>query len=499
MEDGQEERRRRDNVPAQHTVSYPRDPREVARVPEFWGRTEEELRTGSRRQEEYRRSENFERPIRMGDLRNQLRESSAEMSRVSSRERRRKRPERRGTSDEESTTDSGTEGRRSSVEEEVRRFSKKNPVVRFRGVEDLSLFLEDVEEQRDIHDIREDQLLSGIGALLEGDAKTWYRQRKNQRKTWAAFKRMIRKAFQPCEDDEAILDKLKKMKQRGTETYDVYETRMGEWFRRLEEPLSEKKKVKILLNGLQLFYGSRICEDDVHSLSQLRQMCMRPERDKARITRLEKEKDKDKMNREKQEKSSEEKRQRKEGYGKPWSVHAVEETGLEEIQIDAVKALPKVTEATQCWRCGIFGSHLASQCTEKIFCRTCGQPGTIAENCRRCFAAYQEGLWKNESFQQGTWTGRTQVPHRFPYPPPPIPRNPTLATAAFHTAYPTQNSILNRNKGPPVDNLMGSTVEDQSQPLIPTQLLPSSHRQEERQKQQTSQNPNNRRNQSQSR
>lgn len=328
------------------------------------------------------------------------------------------------SSEEESTNSSSD----TSSSSKHRRHARKNPVTfwkcRFSGKEDVATFLEDVEEQAEIHRVPERELLKGISSLLEGDAKIWFRGRRDALTTWDAFRRMIKKVFSQGDDDDSLLDRLRKMKQRAEESFEVYEARMNALFRRLDDPLDERKQVKLLMKGLQLYYRSRLCERDIPCLSALRKKCRRLEVDKAQILKLERERDKDTFNREKQEKSNEERMgSRREGGKRIWHTNEAEEGGAvkgEEVQIEAIAS----GMIMECWRCNRSG-HLANQCKQQLFCQMCGQPGEATDKCSRCLQAFRQGMWRSQqNFQQGVWNAGTQAPMRFPFPPPVLHQPP---------------------------------------------------------------------------
>ena len=233
----------------------------------------------------------------------------------------------------------------------------------------------------------------------------------------------------PNDDDEDLWDKLRKIRQKQDESYIIYEARMEELFRRLQGPVDEKRKLRVLMEGLHFYYRSRIQETKITSTRKLRKACRELEPDKSQVLKLERERERDKNNKERQERVAEEKGQRKENYPsyynkRSWNVpvHAAVEEELGDAVVESQVA-SIAPGATECWRCGKVGDHFANKCKEKIYCQVCGHPDVIAVNCKRCFAAYQQGLWRSQAqqnFQIGAWSVGSQAPVRFPYPPPPV-------------------------------------------------------------------------------
>lgn len=384
----------------------------------------------------------------------------------------RNRREPSSPEDEDSDLASSTE-MRGSRRSNPRPRGRTNPVadwkVRYGGSEDLLAFLEEIEELRDTHFVEESEILAGIGALLTGSAKIWHKSMKNKIYTWDAFKLTIRRAFLPNCDDDAILDRLKKMRQRQEETYLVYEARMVEQFSRLDSPLPDAQRLKYLLGGLHLFYRNRICSADVRTCRELRQACTRLEPDKAQLRKLEGEKERtdkttdkryerekeradktDKRYEREKEERSRDKSERGRRNRDTYAVEAPVKKGAQgwcedenpededAPEVDAVvtsAGRPPVQQRGYpaerwCWRCGENG-HLSLGCKTDIFCISCGQRGVIAERCPQCALPQYRGHWMpspvvcHPSYQQqnqpnfpnGTWSWGTQVPPPSSAPP----------------------------------------------------------------------------------
>lgn len=145
--------------------------------------------------------------------------------------------------------------KKKSHEREERR---TNPVTKwtFRysgGKDDLAAFLDDVEESMKTHSVSDKEMLVGFGSLLKRLAKTWYRRLGKDFETWKECKKALWQTFEPEKDDDEVIEKIKALRQSKEETFPVYEARMEDLFIRLRDPPSEKKKVKWLMGGLQLF------------------------------------------------------------------------------------------------------------------------------------------------------------------------------------------------------------------------------------------------------
>lgn len=281
------------------------------------------------------------------------------------------------------TSSSGSATPSRSPSPAPRRSSRRtlNPVARWslrlKKGDDLQSFLEDVEEAVDINCVTEDELLRGISGLLHEEAKRWYRQKKGIIGSWDAFKREIKLALTPGDDDEEILEKINNLQQGKDETFALFEARCEELCSRLKEPLTKAGKLKKMLKGLHLYFRSRIRAADMDSLNTLRSECAKLEQDKAQISKKEAEERRRQLKREGKEDSRDSRR-----YTKVAAVEVEEDVQEldEEIEVAAVTA---GQSALVCWRCGGPG-HYSIHCRTSIFCIQCGAKDTIAERCRNC-------------------------------------------------------------------------------------------------------------------
>lgn len=338
---------------------------------------------------------------------------------------KKKKSKRRNSSSSSSSTDSSSSSS-SSEEDKRRRHRQSNPVVkwscRFSGKGDrLHEFLEEVEEKADMHDVSNEELLRGIGSLLEGAAKTWHRNNSDI-SSWSQYKRRMREAFCPSDLDDVVYEKIESLRQTDEETFAVYEARAEELFHRLTRRLEESEKLRILMKGLHYFYRSRIRSRDMTSLRTLRRECHDLEPDKAVVMKMERKA-------KKSEKKEEEREKKKEFRDvRHTRVHALqtdEDIGCadscdaaEEEAAAVFTSTPKAKFVPVCWRCGGTG-HFSNKCTEKIFCCNCGKADTLAERCSNCATAAAKGMWSAPAQQENQkGTGKTGNPGPSQQPAP---------------------------------------------------------------------------------
>lgn len=341
------------------------------------------------------------------------------------RERRRSEEEeesdRSDSREEESSSDSDAKGRKSG--------RRQNPVTKWnfsysgsRG-DDLRDFLDKVDDAADAHQVTPAELLRGISLLLTGSASSWYKTQKKHITKWTQFKKKIREAFEPHQEDEEILDQLRRLRQKDDETFVVFEARCDELFRQLSEPLSDSAKVQKVLKVLHPYYRSRVRLTDMDSMRALRRECKNMEADKAHILKMEhEEKRRDEKKKERRHEEKEEKRTK---LGRVAAVQvspSASETSESEPEVTVEATYLAKSPAILCWRCGQPG-HLSYKCSEAIFCVVCGAQDTVAERCKRCAETQH-------------WSGRAAAPAEvgnsprdpgvaplgpFTVPPPPVP------------------------------------------------------------------------------
>ncbi|XP_034238083.1 golgin subfamily A member 6-like protein 6 [Thrips palmi] len=372
--------------------------------------------------EEYKKSKEDERKSRTEDSDRRTEKKKKRKSRETYREQKHYKSDTSSDSSSSSSS-SSSEGLRVKKKKSHSR-RRRNPVTswnfKYGGArsQDLHGFLEDIEEAMDANDVSEDELLRGVGALLEEDAKVWHRQKRSKIGSWDVFKTQIRNAFTPDDNDEELLEKISGLRQRSEETFAVFEARCAEMFQRLNRPLSEAEKLRKIYKGLHLYYKSRIKSRDIDSLRTLRRECRDLEADKGQIMKQEKEE-------KKKEKKKDEKEDRRDSRRHP-RVSGIAQIDSEEDNGEGAPAVSAIrvpgSNAIVCWMCRETG-HYAISCPNRRFCVVCGAPNTSANDCERCKAAELARLWKKHPSPENRSGGSAPavVMSPFSVPPPPIP------------------------------------------------------------------------------
>lgn len=315
-------------------------------------------------------------------------------------------------SDTSSSSDSSRSG--SSNQRRSQGRSRNNPVARwgmsFSQNEDLHNFLDDVEEAAEMNEVSDEELLRGISSLLKGPAKSWYRGTKAKIGSWKGFKKQLKEAFRPDEDDDGIKEQIDRLQQHSDESFVVFEARASELFRKLNRPYREDEKLSKLLKGLHFYYRSRIRMKNIASVRELRAECKDLEADKTQIMKLEK-----------KERKRDDKEDRRDSR-RHVKAAAVELSGSSDDGAAEAAAVRVTGQASgfsgTCWRCGRHG-HMSINCKEKIFCLCCGAKDTVAERCQNCAKAAAAGKWSQSGKAAGDLGGGAKS--LFSQPPPQTP------------------------------------------------------------------------------
>lgn len=224
-------------------------------------------------------------------------------------------------------------------------------------------FLNKVEEKRSSMGMSFDKLLANATDLFTGDALVWYRSIRPEVRTWDELVKRIRSSFLPTNFELSLWDEIRSKRQGPKESCVLYIASMRELFSRFVQPPREAEQVSCIIANLQSFYATQLSLINVHSLSQLSDMCTRLEN-----TRLNNERH------QVRQLSAVETLVTPKPVTSP-SVATIFKSPSNE---------KKIRKKFQCWNCGEEG-HGFTKCTKdlKVFCFLCGAPGVTVETCNR--------------------------------------------------------------------------------------------------------------------
>ena len=126
----------------------------------------------------------------------------------------------------------------------------KDPVKFSGGKEDVTSWIEDIEQQFKTMYLSDADKLNLIHICLKNDAYQWYRQHKDQLVSWEIFLEEVRKSFTSNLQRDLAFDKLKHYHQTTQQSVSQYYTTMIKLIKQADPLMSESTKVQYLMNGI---------------------------------------------------------------------------------------------------------------------------------------------------------------------------------------------------------------------------------------------------------
>lgn len=227
----------------------------------------------------------------------------------------------------------------------------------------LSAFLERVEELRVARHVSKQTLLESGIDLFEGRAYQFYVAYRNEVSSWDEFVTLLREEYLSPNYDEKLLEEIKKRTQGSDESIGIYLAVMMGYFNRLINPVSEERKLQLIMRNIAPFYQSQLALVDVRSLSHLRELCRRLEARKEAV----------------------------ENFVAPSRKVCSLEPDLayvevEDFEVSAVSSRPSTSgNSIVCYRCRQPG-HRAVGCNlpKSKFCYRCKKDGYTVRTCPDC-------------------------------------------------------------------------------------------------------------------
>lgn len=230
----------------------------------------------------------------------------------------------------------------------------------------VTAFFERVEELRLARNVSKTILLNSGIDLFTGRAYQFYQECRHEVNSWDELVKMFKEEYLPADYSERLLDEIKRRTQFPDESIGSYLAVMSKYFQRLECPISEQVKLKILLRNISPFYQTHLGLVEVTSISQLRELCRKLEA----------------------------KRQSVENFSTPARRGNALEPDLAYVSVDSCvdsvqsplsSALSDSKNEFLCYRCNKPG-HKAIGCLmpKKKYCFKCKREGYTVRTCPSC-------------------------------------------------------------------------------------------------------------------
>ena len=126
----------------------------------------------------------------------------------------------------------------------------KDPVKFSGGKEDVTSWIEDIEQQFKTMYLSDADKLNLIHICLKNDAYQWYRQHKDQLVSWEIFLEEVRKSFTSNLQRDLAFDKLKHYHPTTQQSVSQYYTTMIKLIKQADPLMSESTKVQYLMNDI---------------------------------------------------------------------------------------------------------------------------------------------------------------------------------------------------------------------------------------------------------
>lgn len=260
--------------------------------------------------------------------------------------------------------------------------------LKYSGSEEVSVnsFIVDAEEKAISKGMKIENLLLGATEFFTGVAKTWYRSVRDEINSWSELKVALRAEFLPLDYADSLWEEIRNRKQGPREALGVFVANMAGLFSRLEEVVSEERKLKIIMDNLAPFYMEKLALQPVLSLRKLKELGKVLDASKAKMDLYNTPRSKPKA------------LEPEFGCkGPKVVVHEVAEQSAEKTPTSSsrVHSNTKPPPAPNpnrrkvgCWQCSSpdHGWRFCPAPKKWDFCAKCGYKGTVGTACPRCAA-----------------------------------------------------------------------------------------------------------------
>ncbi|XP_050512102.1 uncharacterized protein LOC126888142 [Diabrotica virgifera virgifera] len=226
-------------------------------------------------------------------------------------------------------------------------------------------FLDRVECLRVSRGVSEEDLFSASAELFTSHAFTWFMNNRGSFTTWTDLAQKLKSDFLPYSFQTDLLDEIKNRKQKPGESVTMFINTMLGMCSRLDTPLTDHAKIKIILKCLLPFYHAQLALVDIATIEDLTEKCKRLEETLS------------------------------------WSLNSPTTSQFNSGPVgfnsqpsrnrswQSRPHTPNVSVTTyslSCWNCQVVG-HTFRDCTRpqtRIFCHGCGRENTLKRNCFKC-------------------------------------------------------------------------------------------------------------------
>ncbi|CAF4401018.1 unnamed protein product, partial [Didymodactylos carnosus] len=143
----------------------------------------------------------------------------------------------------------------------------KNPKT-FTGKENVSSWLEEIEQQFTASKWPEDSRLQYIPQFLRNGARQWYKENKTKITTWSQFKTDIKTAYTSTYEVTLAFQRLKNYQQTNNQTVKQYYAEILKLCKEADIQMSEQMKLQYLLDNLKPSIKIKVIEKSPKTTAQ---------------------------------------------------------------------------------------------------------------------------------------------------------------------------------------------------------------------------------------
>lgn len=133
---------------------------------------------------------------------------------------------------------------------------------------DPAAFLERLRELRDGYGVSGPQMLKGLPEMLKSETLLWYRNHREDWRTWGDFERAFHLQFFPRRYTASLRREIMGRHQAGGEEFTRYSTVMMTLMRRAGG-FSREEQLELIYDNMHPEYKTYVRVDEVHSIAEL--------------------------------------------------------------------------------------------------------------------------------------------------------------------------------------------------------------------------------------